>query len=48
MSTKERLEVLHEIFTGEDVEVKAKDWTARILQHEMDHLHGTLITGAVL
>lgn len=29
---------------GEDVEVKAKDWTARILQHEMDHLHGTLIT----
>ena len=33
------------IFEGEKVEVEARDWTARIIQHEMDHLDGHLITG---
>lgn len=27
---------------GEPVTIKAKGWYARILQHEIDHLHGTL------
>ena len=27
------------------MEVEATDWTARIIQHEMDHLDGQLITG---
>ncbi|XP_023341281.1 peptide deformylase, mitochondrial-like [Eurytemora carolleeae] len=29
---------------GDDVELVAKDWTARIIQHEMDHLSGIMIT----
>lgn len=29
------------------MEMMAKDWTARILQHEVDHLNGTLITGGI-
>ena len=31
--------------SGESVEVTAKDWTARVMQHELDHLGGTLISG---
>jgi peptide deformylase len=31
---------------GEKVSWTASDWSARIVQHEMDHLAGTLITGA--
>jgi peptide deformylase len=29
---------------GEPVRIKAEGWHARILQHEIDHLHGTLYT----
>ena len=29
---------------GEQVTFKAKDWTARLVQHEMDHLSGKLFT----
>ena len=27
---------------GEDLEFEANDWFARVIQHEVDHLHGTL------
>jgi peptide deformylase len=27
---------------GHELEIKARGWYARILQHEIDHLHGTL------
>jgi peptide deformylase len=27
---------------GRDVQIRARGWYARILQHEIDHLHGTL------
>ena len=29
---------------GQPVTLKLKDWTARIFQHEIDHLHGVLFT----
>lgn len=29
---------------GKDVRIKAYDWLARIFQHEIDHLHGVLMT----
>lgn len=29
---------------GKEFRVKAYDWLARILQHEIDHLHGVLMT----
>ncbi len=29
---------------GQPVTLKLKDWTARIFQHEIDHLHGILFT----
>ena len=29
---------------GEEYRVKAYDWLARIFQHEIDHLHGVLMT----
>lgn len=29
---------------GQDLEIEAKGWTARIIQHEMDHLNGVLYT----
>lgn len=29
---------------GERIRIRAKDFLARILQHEIDHLHGVLIT----
>ena len=35
-----RVECLNE--RGEEVTIKAKGWYARILQHEIDHLNGTL------
>lgn len=35
-----KVECLNE--KGEPVTIKAKGWYARILQHEIDHLHGTL------
>jgi len=35
-----RVEALDE--NGRDVVIQARGWHARILQHEIDHLHGTL------
>jgi peptide deformylase len=35
-----RVDCLNE--RGEEVKIKAQGWYARILQHEIDHLHGTL------
>jgi peptide deformylase len=35
-----RVEALDE--NGRDVRISARGWHARILQHEIDHLHGTL------
>ena len=35
-----RVEALDE--NGRDVKIEARGWHARILQHEIDHLHGTL------
>ena len=35
-----RVEALDE--EGRDVHIEARGWHARILQHEIDHLHGTL------
>lgn len=35
-----RVECLNE--RGEEITIKAHGWYARILQHEIDHLHGTL------
>ena len=35
-----RVEALDE--NGQDVVIQARGWHARILQHEIDHLHGTL------
>jgi peptide deformylase len=35
-----RVEALDE--NGRDVSLRARGWHARILQHEIDHLHGTL------
>jgi peptide deformylase len=35
-----RVQALNE--KGEDVDIIARGWYARILQHEIDHLHGTL------
>jgi peptide deformylase len=35
-----RVEALNE--KGEDVQLEVRGWHARILQHEIDHLHGTL------
>jgi peptide deformylase len=29
---------------GKEVRIKAYDWLARIFQHEIDHLHGVLMT----
>lgn len=29
---------------GQPIKIKAKDWLARILQHEIDHLNGVLFT----
>lgn len=29
---------------AEDLKIEAKGWTARIIQHEMDHLNGVLYT----
>ena len=29
---------------GQEVRIKAYDWLARIFQHEIDHLHGVLMT----
>ncbi len=29
---------------GKEIRIKAFDWLARIFQHEIDHLHGTLMT----
>lgn len=29
---------------GQEIRIKAYDWLARIFQHEIDHLHGTLMT----
>ncbi len=29
---------------GQEVRIKAYDWLARIFQHEIDHLHGILMT----
>lgn len=29
---------------GQPITLKLKDWTARIFQHEIDHLHGILFT----
>jgi peptide deformylase len=29
---------------GKEIRIKAYDWLARIFQHEIDHLHGTLMT----
>nr|ALS04288.1 mitochondrial peptide deformylase [Acartia pacifica] len=37
-----RVKALNE--KGEDVEVTASGWTSRIIQHEMDHLNGQMIT----
>ena len=37
---KVRVECLNE--RGEEVTIKAQGWYARILQHEIDHLNGTL------
>ena len=28
--------------TGEEIEFEAEDWFARVIQHELDHLEGTL------
>jgi len=39
---KLQLNALNE--NGETVEIKAQDWTARIIQHEVDHLQGLVIT----
>lgn len=30
--------------TGREVRIKAYDWLARVIQHELDHLHGVLMT----
>jgi len=37
---KVRVECLNE--RGEEVTINAQGWYARILQHEIDHLNGTL------
>ena len=29
---------------GQEIRIKAYDWLARIFQHEIDHLHGVLMT----
>ena len=29
---------------GKEIRIKAYDWLARIFQHEIDHLHGVLMT----
>ena len=29
---------------GKEFRIKAYDWLARIFQHEIDHLHGVLMT----
>ena len=29
---------------GKEYRIKAYDWLARIFQHEIDHLHGVLMT----
>jgi len=39
-ATKVRVECLNE--NAEPVEIRAEGWYARILQHEIDHLHGKL------
>ncbi|HEX8950967.1 MAG TPA: peptide deformylase [Polyangia bacterium] len=39
-ATAVRVEALDE--AGRDVRLSARGWHARILQHEIDHLHGTL------
>jgi peptide deformylase len=39
-ATAVRVEALDE--NGRDVRITARGWHARILQHEIDHLHGTL------
>jgi len=39
-AARARLECVNE--TGEAVSIAAEGWYARILQHEIDHLHGTL------
>jgi peptide deformylase len=39
-ASRARVECLNE--NGEPVRIEADGWYARILQHEIDHLHGTL------
>jgi peptide deformylase len=41
-----RVDCLNE--RGEPVVIQARGWYARILQHEIDHLHGTLYVDRML
>ena len=33
---------------GEEIKFRAHGWTARIIQHEMDHLQGNLIIDSMM
>lgn len=40
----DRITVVYRDLDGKEQELKATDWLARIIQHELDHLEGVLFT----